>query len=126
VRHERALACIAFVPEADVLRGGRGTIILVATVTSTLRRRVVRDFRSDAAQVLNQLEDIPECAPLSDLQDPERLQAACVLPAKGDLGQFRELVITLNADWRDLLVGAGLAQPDWPLRLDSELGPSDD
>ena len=27
------------------------------------------------------------------------------------------------ADWRDVLVAAGLADQDWPDRLDSELGP---
>ena len=83
------------------------------------------DFQSDAHQVLELLEGIPESAPLSGKQDPERLQAACVLPARGDIGVFARRVLLLNGDWRDALVAAELAQPDWPRRLDAELGPSD-
>jgi hypothetical protein len=85
---------------------------------------VLLDFQSDAEQVLELLEAIPESAPLSGRQDPERLQAACVLPAGGDISEFAKRVRLLNGDWRDALVAAELAQPDWPLKLDAELGPS--
>ena len=85
---------------------------------------MVLDFQSDADQVLELLVQIPESAPLSEKQDPERLQAACVLPARGDISEFARRVRLLNRDWRDALVAAALAQPDWPRKLDAELGPS--
>jgi hypothetical protein len=33
---------------------------------------------------------------------------------------------TAEQDWRDLLVGAGLANGDWPAVLDARLGPAVD
>lgn len=53
----------------------------------------------------------------------ERLQAAIVLSAGGSTSRLQEAVALAELDWRDLLVGAGLANEDWPTRLDRELGP---
>jgi hypothetical protein len=89
-----------------------------------LQRRVLADFGPDADHVLEQLGHIPEGTALAGRQDPERLQAACVLPVRGDTHEFASRVRLLNQDWRDALVAAGLAQPDWPRRLDAELGSS--
>ena len=70
------------------------------------------------------MADIPESLPLAEKQDPERLQAAVVLGHDATLEAVVRRLRTLRQDWRDGLVAAGLAQPDWPRRLDDELGPS--
>lgn len=54
----------------------------------------------------------------------ERAQAAVVLLAGGDVLRFGQAARLALRDWRDLLVAAGLAHPDWPDRLDAELGPA--
>ena len=53
----------------------------------------------------------------------ERIRAAIVLLANGDLSRFREAVELAKTDWRDVLVAAGLAHEDWPARLDEALDP---
>ena len=52
----------------------------------------------------------------------ERIQAALVLGARGKYRRFLRMVDLLHTDWRDALVAGGLANEDWPDRLDAELG----
>ncbi|MFG2478570.1 hypothetical protein [Streptomyces fagopyri] len=56
-------------------------------------------------------------------QSTERLLAAAVLIAAGDVERFRSAVRLGRADWRDLLVAGELGDEDWPHVLDEELGP---
>lgn len=56
----------------------------------------------------------------SSRQDTERLLAAAVFAAAGDVSLFYLLI---RQDWRDLLMDGGLGGPDWPQVLDAELGP---
>jgi len=63
---------------------------------------------------------------VSEAADSERIQAAIVLRAGGDIRRLREAVALTATDWRDTLVGAGLDDDDWPERLDEELGPATD
>lgn len=58
---------------------------------------------------------------MSELQDPERVQAALVLPANGNYRVFQELLQLARTDWRDLLMGANLADIDWPEMLSQHL-----
>jgi len=46
-----------------------------------------------------------------------------VFCGRGDPGRLRDACELAKLDWRDVLVGAGLADEDWPSRLDTELGP---
>jgi hypothetical protein len=57
-------------------------------------------------------------------QDPERIQASLVLSSHGDWPRFLSAVTLFRTDWRDVLVSGGLANEDWPQRLDAELGAS--
>jgi len=98
-------------------------ITLVSTPSVRLTRRVLDDFGSDAVAVLEVLEGVPETLQLADKQDPERIQAALVLPARGDLTMFAKLLRLAQRDWRDALVAADLAQGGWAKRLEAELGP---
>jgi hypothetical protein len=97
----------------------------MASPTRRLTERIRRDFEpAHVGVVLEQLRGIPESLPLGGRQDPERVQAAVVIPARGDLDAFAELVELARADWRDLLVGSGFGEGDWSARLDEELGPT--
>jgi hypothetical protein len=82
--------------------------------------RIRRDFASnDAAEIVGCLGGLTEDA--FGRQDAERVQAALVLAATGDLVRFHQLIKLLRLDWRDVLVAGGLADGDWRERLRDEL-----
>ena len=60
----------------------------MAKPSSRLERRVRDDFGVAAQRVLDELASLPETLPLAEKQDPERLQAAVVIPARGDHPEF--------------------------------------
>jgi hypothetical protein len=98
----------------------------VAEMSDRLRKRIDRDYdEGTAAELHRRLADVPEGLPLGERQDPERMQAAAVLGHDGSWTSLERRLLTLRRDWRDALMAAGLAQPDWPARLDAELGPAD-
>ena len=78
-----------------------------------------RDFR--LAEVEEALGWVAGAWP--DNQDVERIQAAVVLAADGDLAELRRQVRELRIDWRDVLMAGGLGYGDWPEVLDRVLGP---
>ena len=91
--------------------------------TLRLARRVRTDFGGHSQAVLAELATIPETLPLADKQDPERLQAAVVLSARGSIERVATSLARARTDWRDALMAGGLANGDWRQRLDRELGP---
>ncbi len=84
--------------------------------TARLARRVRYDFGDDAELVLAALSELPDYA------GGERVQAAVVKLAGGDLGGLDRQLREARIDWRDVLVAAGLAHEDWSERLDDYLG----
>jgi hypothetical protein len=97
----------------------------MADYQSRLERRIRRDFPEPGAAhgALHLLAELPRRAGYDhDVLASERIQAAIVLLADGDIARLRQAVDLAMADWRDLLVAAGLASEDWPGRLDRELG----
>lgn len=93
---------------------------------SRLERRIRRDFPApgSAEGVLMRLAELPDQTGYADaVLVSERVQAAIVLLAAGDVGRFKQAIDLARADWRDILVAAGLAEEDWPKKLDRELGP---
>lgn len=84
--------------------------------TTRLERRISEDFGADAALVIDALSE------LQDYAAGERVQAAVVKLARGDLGRLDAQLREARIDWRDVLVAAGLAHEDWPERLDDYLG----
>jgi hypothetical protein len=86
--------------------------------TARLARRVRDDFGDDAELVLAALSDLHGYAA------SERLQAAVVKLAGGDLGELDRQLREARIDWRDVLVAAGFAHEDWSERLDAYLGPN--
>ncbi|MEX1294859.1 MAG: hypothetical protein AB1Z67_01680 [Candidatus Limnocylindrales bacterium] len=88
--------------------------------TDRLTRRVEVDFGADAERVLAALQALP------GLPGPalgERVGAAVVKLADGDVGRLEQQLREARTDWRDVLVAAGFEKRDWPERLDEYLGP---
>jgi hypothetical protein len=54
----------------------------------------------------------------------ERVLAAVLVLTHGDPDRLADSIGIAERDWRDALVFAGVAQPDWPERLDELLGPA--
>ncbi|MFE4172417.1 hypothetical protein ACFRR7_10195 [Streptomyces sp. NPDC056909] len=95
-------------------------------ISARLRRRVRGDFPdAGAARGVEGALSALVGALRDDWHDPagiERLMAAVVLTAGGDVRRVGEAVQWGLQDWRDLLVAGGLAHEDWPAVLDRELG----
>lgn len=86
--------------------------------TARLTRRVRADFEADAELVLGALAELGDVRGVD-----ERVQAAVVKLARGDLGRLDLQLREVRIDWRDVLVAAGFAHDDWPGRLDDFLDP---
>ncbi|GIJ09740.1 hypothetical protein Van01_29540 [Micromonospora andamanensis] len=91
------------------------------TPTTRLVNRIRRDFPTPGSsdEVIARLTELPPDA--YGRQDAERVQAALVLAARGQWSRFAAGMELLREDWRDVLVAGGLAEGDWPERLDAEL-----
>jgi hypothetical protein len=110
--------------KADVQIGG-------ATVTAP-SDRLIRRIRRDFARGTDD-EVIGHLTALRPDDSSERIQAALVLGAAGKMNRFEQQLRRLQRDWREMLAVGGLADEDWPARLDAELpaapcdpGPGDD
>jgi hypothetical protein len=97
-------------------------LFLVANVSDRVSRRIDRDYGTSAVEVRRHLESlqIPGEVP------GERVVAAIVLSGGGDWDRFAAAIENARLDWRDVLVGAGLANDDWPEILDYQFGVRED
>jgi hypothetical protein len=91
--------------------------------TERLRARVSRDFSTGADAAIRRLNALNLAT--AEKQSRERIQAAIVLLANGDSAQLEHYAEEAELDWRDVLVFSDLADEDWAIRLDAELGPPD-
>jgi hypothetical protein len=90
-------------------------------ISPRLTRWINHQFPAGSAEmVLSELRELPE--QVIGGQDPERIQAALVIRTAGDWHRFQQYLALAKSDWRDALVGAGLANQDWPSHLDALLG----
>ena len=98
-----------------------GTLrFLDSGITSRVEERIRADFRKDADPIVQLLHGVE-----SGNQDRERVIAAVVLGAEGDLGTLRQLIDLSRIDWRDVLVNGGLANTDWPTVMNERVGAAD-
>ena len=88
----------------------------MAAMTKRLRERIERDFPEPGSAVA-------VVRLISESSEVERVQAAIVLWARGDLTKLRDACRLAREDWRDVLVRGELADDDWREKLDAELGP---
>lgn len=97
-------------------------------MSDRLRARVERDFGAagKADEVQRRVEAATaQAGPWKIFDRPEgveRVQAAIVLWAQGDVARLQDSMELAGQDWRDVLVRGVLAEADWPARLDRELG----
>ena len=87
----------------------------MAEPTARVLARIRRDFPEpgSADAIINDLRA---------LDTDERVQAAIVLWARGNLSRFRDSLALARVDWRDVLVRGGLENDEWAKDLDAQLG----
>jgi hypothetical protein len=94
------------------------------SVTRRVVERVNRDYpdssRAEVTDLLASLDLGPGSTPDGD----ERIHAAILIAADGDLERLMAAVRLARLDWRDLLVDLGLENDDWPSRVTESLGPA--
>ena len=86
-------------------------------VSRRLEARVRRDSADDVLARLAGLRLVQ-----AEKQSTERILAAVVFLAAGDLDKLAYAVWVAETDWRDVLVASGLGS-SWVARLDEEFGP---
>ena len=91
-----------------------------AGLTARVKARIRRDFPDRPCDVMKLLKSAS-----SGNQDRERVIAAIIVSANGHEREVRTAVELSCLDWRDVLVNSGLANDDWPQRLDAELAKAD-
>jgi hypothetical protein len=98
----------------------------MSAITPRFQRRIERDFPEpgSATEVTRLVMDASDGRPFAHLSSDERIQAAIVLYARQDRERLAHAIALAHLDWRDLLLGAELADEDWPRVLDIELGPA--
>lgn len=80
-------------------------------ITEMVRLEVSKSFGSDDASiVISELEaaELPQIA-----NNVERVHLALIYLSRANLSTFRELLKEARSDWRDTLIGAGLAGENW-------------
>ena len=97
-----------------------GKMVVMADITARLRKRINREFPAGTAEeVARRLAGLPADAFGRQIQ--ERVMAAVILASDGQWERFLAMLRLLSVDWRDVLMAGGLADADWPTRLDVEL-----
>ena len=89
----------------------------MAVVEDRLKRRIQNDFPAPGSA-----DEIIRL--VGEASESERIQAAIVFSARGDLDRLRQAIALTEMDWRDTLVAGGLEHNDWRERLDFALGPA--
>ena len=96
-------------------------------LTRRVATRLERDFKpSELDEAAYVMEAVLASDPTRTDESMERLHAAMLRTARGDLERLLESAALAELDWRDLLVEAGLAGEDWRDRLTEDLGLPDD
>jgi hypothetical protein len=83
-----------------------------------------REYRGRALEDALYLLGEMDLGPWRADEDPagrERIHAAVLELARGDVRKLLRAVVEAETDWRDVLVAAGLEKEDWPRRVDELL-----
>lgn len=91
-----------------------------ANLSERVRRRIALDFAPAQRQRVEQT--LAGLIPDSDDTGRERIQAAVLIVAAGDLGRLARQTREVAIDWRDVLMAADLGSDDWPIRVEAFLG----
>ncbi|MDL5201394.1 hypothetical protein [Streptomyces sp. ALI-76-A] len=95
-------------------------------LTTRVERRIAEDFPGRDGQVVGELLAglVNHLTDRGDAEDKERIAAATLLCGRGRVDRLLDAVQLAKEDWRDVLVGAGLADAGWRERLDADFGPN--
>jgi hypothetical protein len=81
------------------------------SVCKDVKEEILRVFGKDVGRELIQKVEASEFN--LGRQSAERIIMAILFGSSGDKNKFRELINTTKTDWRDMLVGTGMANDDW-------------
>lgn len=87
-------------------------------VSDRVRERIAEDFSAAAPRTLSALERLP----IAPGFNPERVHAAVVLAARGNLSMYEDALEHAATDVRDLLDRTGLDGDDWRDMVTDEFG----
>lgn len=95
-------------------------------LTVRVERRIAVDFPGREGEVVGDLltELVNHLTDRGDQEDKERIAAATLLCGQGRVDRILDAVQLAKEDWRDVLVGAGLADAGWKERLEADFGPA--
>lgn len=91
-------------------------------VNQRLSRKIEQDFPAESATVISMLHDVENTF---GRETDERILAAVVIVAGGDIDRFFMALELMEQDWRDLLMEADLGWGDWKSRMDAFLDPGE-
>ncbi|CAM5376087.1 hypothetical protein SALBM311S_01726 [Streptomyces alboniger] len=96
-------------------------------LTMRVEKRIAKDFPGRDGRVVGELlaELVHHLTERGDREDKERIAAATLLCGRGRVDRLLDAVQLAKEDWRDVLVGAGLADAGWREQLEVDFGPGD-
>src|SRR3954463_3070804 len=94
-------------------------------LTVRVERRIAEDFPGRDGEVVGDLltELVNHLTDRGDREDKERIAAATLLCGQGRVDRLLDAVQLAKEDWRDVLVGAGLADAGWREQMGMDFGP---
>lgn len=95
-------------------------------VSGRIARRIERDFPAGDASTIAVRLDAATAGPWSQTDSEagrDRVQAAILMIAAGDVRKLIRECEEAQKDWRDVLMAADLGYDDWAVRVGEFLGP---
>ena len=93
-------------------------------MTPRIAAKLDRDFKlADQDAALSVMDAVLASDPERTAEGMERIHAAMLLLAGGNLQRLLDAAALAELDWRDLFMDAGLGSEDWRDRIAEELGP---
>ncbi|WP_030259805.1 hypothetical protein [Streptomyces violens] len=92
-------------------------------LSARIVRHIRKEFPEDQSETVAQLlEEVIEPITEGNVMFQERVAAAAVICSQGDLDEFFAVLEEVRADWRDVLVAAGLADAQWKQLINEKFG----
>ena len=89
------------------------------SVSPRLAAKIEEIFPAESESVIASLDEVDEKLFRGEAGD--RLLAAMIIYSEGRIEGFSLALEEVSEDWRDVLVGAGLDEDDWPEKLEEFL-----
>ncbi|MFG2869531.1 hypothetical protein [Streptomyces sp. NPDC048338] len=89
-------------------------------ITSRIAARIEDQYGVEANSVSSLLKEAEE--KVFHEAAEEKITAAVIILADGNVGKLIDAIELMETDWRDLLIAAELAHADWPSTLNDIFG----